>query len=590
MLSPSDFNSAVPQFTNGDYASNPINPQYIAEPSAEDYNRGSEPLQTLPAQWWNWFLNKFTNRFNKVNIYVKNIFNELTQLLSLVSVTPSGTEGTPTVGQLKDMFETKYPDYLKTAPALSNTYVPQTTKVNGHALSGNITITCVACAGANGSGTAFGTAATVNTGTAVGCIPTVGTALGTTDGQFLATDATGKLKPSGYSASSFRSSSWTPTLVACACYGKNGNSYSAFGSNAFNSTAFTTCTGTVTQVKVGNTAYNPSSGVISLPAYPSIPTCVACASCNGSGVAFGNSATKGVFGRADVGDIGWGTAANQSKVVQVCAIAYWNGAYTGTSSNLRYYCGGAFGSAAGKDAGNASGTVPLIGTALSTIDNTIVLTDANGKLKPSPYTIGDSAYKTAGSAIGNVPVVGTALGSTNGQFIATDASGKLKPSGYTASSFLGSTAKACCAGVADSACNICKTTSNITCYVYISSANASIVRLGASCGNNSRNLMVNCADCAINAQCSEAIVKCSNAICICARKVNYACSYWLCNRCNFDVLFTPIIDTVNDCHMEYSTIKKFMGTIIPAKAECWVGTFDSCIGQWSTCYPGIRVV
>lgn len=274
MLSPSDFNNAVPQFTNGDYASNPINPQYIAEPDAVDYNRGTEPLQTLPAQWWNWFLNKFTNRFNKVNIYVKNIFNELTQLLSLVSETPSGTEGSPTVGQLKDMFETKYPDYLKTAPALSNTYVPQTTRVNGNELSGNITITCVSCAGANGSGTAFGTAATTNTGTAAGCIPIVGTALGTTNGQFIATDANGCLKPSGYTASCFRASSWTPTLVACACYGKNGNSYSAFGSNAFNSTAFTTCTGTVTQVKIGTTAYNPTSGVISLPAYPTIPTTV----------------------------------------------------------------------------------------------------------------------------------------------------------------------------------------------------------------------------------------------------------------------------------------------------------------------------
>ena len=271
MLSPSDFNNAVPQFTNGDYASNPINPQYIAEPSAEDYNRGSEPLQTLPAQWWNWFLNKFTNRFNKVNIYVKNIFNELAQLLSLVSETPSGTEGTPTVGQLKDMFETKYPDYLKTTAALSNTFVPQTTKVNGHELSGNISITCVSCAGANGSGTAFGTAATVNTGTAAGCIPTVGTALGTTNGQFLATDANGKLKPSGYSASSFRASSWTPALVECANKGKNGSSYSAFGSNAFNSTAFTTCTGTVTSVCIkcgtsGAAGFITTSGTITLAA------------------------------------------------------------------------------------------------------------------------------------------------------------------------------------------------------------------------------------------------------------------------------------------------------------------------------------
>lgn len=141
MLSPSDFNSAVPQFTNGNYASNPLNPQYIAEPSSTDYNRGVEPIQTLPAQWWNWFVNKFTGRFNKVNVYVKNIFNELSQLLSLVSETPSGTEATPTTGQLKDMFETKYPDYLKTAPALSDTYVPQTTMINGHALSADVTVT-----------------------------------------------------------------------------------------------------------------------------------------------------------------------------------------------------------------------------------------------------------------------------------------------------------------------------------------------------------------------------------------------------------------------------------------------------------------
>lgn len=216
MLSPSDFNNAVPKFTNGNYASNPLNPQYIAEPTATEYNRGAEPLQTLPAQWWNWFLNRFTLRFNKLNIYVKNIFNELSQLLSLVSESPSGTEAEPTVGQLKDMFETKYPDYLKTTPALSNTYVPQTTKVNGYALSGNVTISCVACAGCNGSGTAFGTAATKNTGTAAGCIPIVGTALGTTNGQFIATDASGCLKPSGYTASCFRASTWTPSCVSCA--------------------------------------------------------------------------------------------------------------------------------------------------------------------------------------------------------------------------------------------------------------------------------------------------------------------------------------------------------------------------------------
>ena len=108
-----------------------------------------------------------------------------------------------------------------------------------------------------------------------------------------------------------------PTSIACADKGKNGSSYCAFGSNAFNSTAFTTCTGTVTSINiycgttckcgittsgniclganafnstafttctgtvtkvcVGTTEYSPTSGVISLPAYPSSPSCVACA-------------------------------------------------------------------------------------------------------------------------------------------------------------------------------------------------------------------------------------------------------------------------------------------------------------------------
>ena len=141
MLKPSDFNNAVPQFSNGNYASNPINPQYVEEPSSTDYNRGTEPLQTLPAQWWNWFMNKFTSRFNKVNIYVKNLFNELAQLLSLVNVTPDGTEGDVTDGQLKNAFKELYPDYINTKLALESTYVKKTQKVNNHALSGDVTVT-----------------------------------------------------------------------------------------------------------------------------------------------------------------------------------------------------------------------------------------------------------------------------------------------------------------------------------------------------------------------------------------------------------------------------------------------------------------
>lgn len=141
MLSSSEFNSAVPQFTNGNYANNPLDPSFVEEPSMSDYNRGVEPLETLPAQWWNWLCNQFTSRFNKLNLYVKNIFDELTQLFSLVNVTPDGTEGSVTTGQLKNIFKELYPTYVSDKLELGTTYVPQTREVNGHALTGNVTVT-----------------------------------------------------------------------------------------------------------------------------------------------------------------------------------------------------------------------------------------------------------------------------------------------------------------------------------------------------------------------------------------------------------------------------------------------------------------
>ena len=89
------------------------------------------------------------------------------------------------------------------------------------------------------------------------------------------------------------------------------------------------------------------------------------------------------------------------------------------------------GSAAVKTAGSAAGNVPLVGTALGTTNNNIVVTDASGQLKPSGTAIGSAAGKTAGSAAGNVPLVGTALGTTNNNIVVTDASGKVKPFGKT---------------------------------------------------------------------------------------------------------------------------------------------------------------
>lgn len=64
------------------------------------------------------------------------------------------------------------------------------------------------------------------------------------------------------------------------------------------------------------------------------------------------AAYKGVFTRSSVGDIGWGTEANRTKVVEVSAIAYWNGRHSGTSSNLQYCDRGRFGTIVTKNTGD----------------------------------------------------------------------------------------------------------------------------------------------------------------------------------------------------------------------------------------------
>ena len=51
-----------------------------------------------------------------------------------------------------------------------------------------------------------------------------------------------------------------------------------------NDSGYTTNTGTVTQVKVGSTAYNPSSGVVSLPAYPTVNNATLTIQKNGTNV------------------------------------------------------------------------------------------------------------------------------------------------------------------------------------------------------------------------------------------------------------------------------------------------------------------
>lgn len=154
-------------------------------------------------------------------------------------------------------------------PSYSCVYTDECLKYNSasHILTvptvcGNLcgTATCACC---NGSGTAFGTAATKNTGTAAGCIPIVGTALGTTNGQFVATDANGCLKPSGYTASCFRASNWYPDYV-CMDYFTGSADRPLLLSTANNTTSNwqNATLGPAVNCKI---TFNPATGILKMP-------------------------------------------------------------------------------------------------------------------------------------------------------------------------------------------------------------------------------------------------------------------------------------------------------------------------------------
>ena len=86
----------------------------------------------------------------------------------------------------------------------------------------------------------------------------------------------------------------------------------------------------------------------------------------GSGNAAAGNHSHTLFTRSSVGDIGWSTNSNQGLPVSVSAIAYWNGAYQNTTSNLTYCKHGAFGTIVTKNAGDyaaaSHGTHLTIGT------------------------------------------------------------------------------------------------------------------------------------------------------------------------------------------------------------------------------------
>lgn len=60
------------------YAREPVQNNYIAPPDPDtQWRPGTQPLDTLPTQWWNYFNNLYTKQINTTNKYLKQVISEI---------------------------------------------------------------------------------------------------------------------------------------------------------------------------------------------------------------------------------------------------------------------------------------------------------------------------------------------------------------------------------------------------------------------------------------------------------------------------------------------------------------------------------
>ena len=62
--------------------------QYISGPTKEQQASGTVPLDTLPADWWNWLWKEITTRINEAASDVQGLYQEILAILGEANITP----------------------------------------------------------------------------------------------------------------------------------------------------------------------------------------------------------------------------------------------------------------------------------------------------------------------------------------------------------------------------------------------------------------------------------------------------------------------------------------------------------------------
>ena len=80
--------------------------QYLKGPDPAAQAAGTVPLDTLPADWWNWLWQEVTKRINEASTAVESIHNEVLSVLQAASITPSEVSTTDLLNAIKAITRT----------------------------------------------------------------------------------------------------------------------------------------------------------------------------------------------------------------------------------------------------------------------------------------------------------------------------------------------------------------------------------------------------------------------------------------------------------------------------------------------------
>ena len=213
---------------------------YLTPIPSANIERGVAPLDSLPADWWNWLWNNITLNEGRIVQFINSVFSEINSVLSAAGVTPS----TASTTDLRDAIQ-------KLASTVATSAVPGS--VLSSTLSGKLRVIADGTASINDLGTPDQLETTSKE--VVSAINEVlALAQGKAPTSHASSDTTygvGTTQQYGH----VKVTEGCGLAISCGTISLNAPGYN--------------CVGTVTQICYNGAAYSPSDGVVDLGNSPS---------------------------------------------------------------------------------------------------------------------------------------------------------------------------------------------------------------------------------------------------------------------------------------------------------------------------------